>query len=196
MAIQSSTTAPADATPESNSAPLLADLSRQAKRLHGQSIKAWVECAGVLLEARTVARHGEWLPFLKAAGINRWTAQRMLQIAQAGLKWCTVHHLGGIRATLDHMDEALVVQGMLAELEQIRDVRDNLEEREALMFESASPVTRDRLEKFDALTSQNRTLTVARDAAMREHAALMTEKRKLKHRMRSLDAALQREDVM
>ena len=67
MAIQPSTTTPADATPESNSVAVLHDLSRQAKRLHGRSIEAWVECAGVLLEARTVARHGEWLPFLAQA---------------------------------------------------------------------------------------------------------------------------------
>ena len=116
----------------------------------------------------------------------------MLKVAQAGLKYETVSYLGGIRVTLDHMDEALVVQGMLAELVQIRDKRANLEEREAIMFESASPAIRDLITRLDEQRAQIRTLTAACNTAMREDAELKAERRKLRHQRRSLEAALER----
>ena len=34
-----------------------------------------------LIEARAQCQHGEWLPFLEAAGIKEWTTgQRMMQV--------------------------------------------------------------------------------------------------------------------
>ena len=49
----------------------------------------------MLAEARGLASHGEWGPFLKQADVPVRTAQRMLKIAGAGLKCDTVSHLGG-----------------------------------------------------------------------------------------------------
>ena len=87
----------------SNSETILGELAERAGRLHGQSVVAWIDAANLLLEARKVAEHGEWLPFLEHAGIPRRTAQRMLRIAEAGLKSDTVSRLGGIRATLQYL---------------------------------------------------------------------------------------------
>ena len=55
----------------------------------------------MLLEARKVAEHGEWAPFLEQAGIPERTARRMLRIARAGFNSVTVTELGGIRAALE-----------------------------------------------------------------------------------------------
>ena len=87
---------------KTNSGVMLAELAVRARQQHGASIKAWMETANTLLEARKIAEHGDWLPWLKFVGIDRRTASNMVRLAELGLKWETVSHLGGVRAALDY----------------------------------------------------------------------------------------------
>ena len=86
-----------------NSDAILDELADRAAGFHQRAIDSWIKCAYVLLEAREIASHGQWLRFLQHAGIPERTSQRMLRIARAGLKSDTVSDLGGIRATLDYL---------------------------------------------------------------------------------------------
>ena len=79
-----------------NSKAVLKELAAQATVYWNRSRESWIECAYVLLEARAVAGHGEWLPFIADIGLPERTAQRMLMIAGAGLKSDTVSDLGGV----------------------------------------------------------------------------------------------------
>ncbi len=57
-----------------------------------------------LVEAKGMVAHGEWLPFLKQAGIHERTAQRLMAladaIAESNLKSDIVSDLGGVTPTL------------------------------------------------------------------------------------------------
>lgn len=59
-----------------------------------------------LNEARSVCAHGEWLPFLEAAGVPERKAQRYMRLARSGLKSDTVSDLGGIKAALRWLEQA------------------------------------------------------------------------------------------
>ena len=61
-----------------------------------QSLKA----GRLLIEAKAECRHGEWGPFLEAAGMHERRARRLMQLARSGLKSDTVSDLGGIREAL------------------------------------------------------------------------------------------------
>ena len=50
-----------------------------------------------LLEARKVAKHGEWGPLLDEFGLTPPTAWRMMRLAESGLTADAVIELGGIR---------------------------------------------------------------------------------------------------
>ena len=84
-----------------NTAATLSALADKARRAYGRNLEAWIECAAYLQEARAVANHGDWLPFLQRAGIPERTGQRMLLVAERGLKSDMVSDLGGIGAALD-----------------------------------------------------------------------------------------------
>ena len=88
---------------KTNTQAALNKLAARASELHGQSVKAWMDCAATLAEAHEIADHGQWLSFLEQAGIGIRTSQRMLRIAKAGLKYDTMTHLGGVSATLDYL---------------------------------------------------------------------------------------------
>ncbi len=83
-----------------NSQAVLDELVEQAATLQRKSLESWIDCANVLLKAREVAEHGQWLPFLEQAGISPRHAQNMLRIAKRGLKCESISHLGGIGETL------------------------------------------------------------------------------------------------
>ncbi|SEF11948.1 Protein of unknown function [Rhizobiales bacterium GAS191] len=59
-----------------------------------------LETGHLLIEAKAECHHGEWLPFLKRAGLAERQAQRLMTLARSGLKSDTVSDLG-IRAALD-----------------------------------------------------------------------------------------------
>ena len=78
-----------------NSEARLAELAERAAGSYRRSVENWLECAYVLAEARGIAAHGQWLPFLDACGVPPRTAQRMLRVAAAGVEMRHVAHLGG-----------------------------------------------------------------------------------------------------
>lgn len=88
----------------SNRLPTLAaDLSR----LHGEighhhraAAEKMLAAGQLLTEAKALAEHGAWLPFLADAGIPAQKAQRYMRLWQAGLKYVTVTHLDGLRGSL------------------------------------------------------------------------------------------------
>jgi hypothetical protein len=88
----------------SNRIPILAaDIRRAhaaAQKAEKVSAKCAIEAGHSLIEAKSLVKHGEWLPFLKEAGIPERTAQRFMALAHSGLKYDTVSDLGGIKAAL------------------------------------------------------------------------------------------------
>ena len=132
----------------SNSEAMLAELADRARRSYADSVRAWVETAYTLLEARQICEHGRWLAFLAEAGIPRRTASNMIRVARMGVKVETVANLGGIKATLaclasdpplvERLAEAdartVVLEG---ELRIAREIIATLEEIEALQAELA-----------------------------------------------------------
>ncbi|WOH55373.1 DUF3102 domain-containing protein [Bradyrhizobium sp. BWC-3-1] len=61
---------------------------------HTQSIEKAMEAGRLLVAAKGDCKHGEWLPFLKRAGVPERKAQRLMQIAESNLKSDTVTDLG------------------------------------------------------------------------------------------------------
>ena len=72
----------------------MAEMAERAGRHYRQSTASWLEAAGVLLEARAIAQHGDWMQFLAAAGIPPRTASRMLDFARSGIQIGHVAVLG------------------------------------------------------------------------------------------------------
>jgi len=75
-----------------------------------------IEAGEALVEAKELANHGEWLPFLKQAGINERTAQRYMRLAKARLSSDTVSHLG-LTGALRFIRLRELACGQLAEAE-------------------------------------------------------------------------------
>lgn len=53
-----------------------------------------LETGRLLIGAKAECRHGEWLPFVRKAGMSERKAQRLMQLARSGLKSDTVSDLG------------------------------------------------------------------------------------------------------
>ncbi|TIR50674.1 MAG: DUF3102 domain-containing protein, partial [Mesorhizobium sp.] len=62
-----------------------------------------IQAGHSLIEAKNLVAHGEWLPFLREAGISERQAQRYMVLARSGLKPDTVSLLGGIKAALEYV---------------------------------------------------------------------------------------------
>ena len=182
MQKQPTAIAPPSAT--SNTGPVLSELAERAARHHGQSIESWLACADVLLEARGLAGHGEWLPFLEHAGIKKWTAQRMLRIAGFGLKRCTVHHLGGIGATIECLAaNPEGVGALVVLLGHADDLREQIAVREA----NLSPEERVRLDEALADLREIRRLKRELNGWQSKHAVAQRERNRLRREDRRRD---------
>ncbi|MCY4500144.1 MAG: hypothetical protein OXE57_01080 [Alphaproteobacteria bacterium] len=128
---------------DTREAPLsnrLATLADQAGASWRQSTEHWLTAAYTLKEARVLAAHGEWLPFLERAGIPRSTAARMVRLAGAGFKCAGAAHLGiqGADEWLARM-KALKARLRLAlaveDLERLADAASTREQIEAALLE-------------------------------------------------------------
>lgn len=82
----------------SNRLPIL---QAQAREMHkavgqfeGEAARAALGAGAMLAEAKSLCRHGEWLPFLQAAGIPERSAQRYMLLHRAGFKYATVAYFG------------------------------------------------------------------------------------------------------
>ena len=142
-------------------------LAERARRSYGAAIENWCETAFTLKEARAIAAHGDWTPFLNHAGIPIRTAQNMLKIANAGLKYETVSCLGGIRETLEALAaspkgvrllvarHARIAQ-LTTSLSTARSSLMDLQERDALMAEA--PENAQHLDRLTELQADRRKL--------------------------------------
>ncbi|PSJ55793.1 hypothetical protein [Pseudaminobacter soli (ex Li et al. 2025)] len=88
----------------------LADLAERIKETTATlaaaertTIEAAYDAGLLLCQAKEQCAHGEWLPFLDRAGLKARQAQRLMQIASAGLDKRHVSLIGGIRAALDYI---------------------------------------------------------------------------------------------
>ena len=70
----------------SNSDAILAELAERTAKLFRRSTADALACGYLLLQAREIADHGAWLPFLRDAGIPPRTARRMIAFARAGVE--------------------------------------------------------------------------------------------------------------
>ena len=99
------------------SAESVRDLIDASDKLAAQSVEKALEAGHLLIAAKAQCKHGEWLPFLKRAGVGERKAQRLMKLAASGLNPSAVTDLGGIRGALEfltrrakaarHFDEAL-----------------------------------------------------------------------------------------
>lgn len=65
-----------------------------------EAAQAYLDCGAILAEAKAECGHGEWLPFLKRAGIHERTARRMMKLAAQDVSAERLADTGIIRATL------------------------------------------------------------------------------------------------
>ena len=65
-----------------NSDAILFELASRAGTLFRKSNTDALACGRVLLEARAIAGHGQWLSFLRDAGVTARTAQRLIKVAE------------------------------------------------------------------------------------------------------------------
>ena len=156
-----------------NRSPVLDELASRAAKFYAQSVGAWMACAEVLLEARNLAAHGEWLPFLEAAGIPERTAQRMIAVARAGFKSDTVSDFGvgevlDLLAKAGRRDRRKVakmaneVAARLHENATLAARAADLDERVAIIEADANaddPVYRERLERLVTKRAEINELT-------------------------------------
>ena len=83
-----------------NSDSVLRELAERAAKHYGRSLdfdrrsaEAWFQASAVLVEARAVAKRGQWIAFLEHSGIPRRTATRMVRIGRVGVEMGHVAHL-------------------------------------------------------------------------------------------------------
>lgn len=76
-------------------------LVQQSEALAQESIDVGIEAGQLLVQAKLECKHGEWLPFLARARVPERKAQRLMQLARAGLTSDTVTELGGVKAALE-----------------------------------------------------------------------------------------------
>ena len=101
-----------------------------------------------------------------ASGFRSWSGREYRSAArnarcsspQRGANASLVTFFGGIRSTLERIEDVPAVQAMLNELDELRAALDELNEREAVMLESATPEQRARIEKALANLDQIGTL--------------------------------------
>ncbi|MCB1343137.1 MAG: hypothetical protein KDK24_19120 [Pseudooceanicola sp.] len=78
----------------------LAELHRDVERHTIAAAEKAIAAGKLLSEAKSLAGHGGWLPFLADAGIPARTAQRYMRLGASPLNASAVSHLGGITQAL------------------------------------------------------------------------------------------------
>jgi hypothetical protein len=105
----------------------LPELIAQIKTAHTETIAlarrtldSAIRAGKLLIEAKALVAHGQWLPLLKEAGISIQIAQRYMRLAHIPPdKYVTVTHLG-IRAALDKIAQHAEEGDEEAELAAVR----------------------------------------------------------------------------
>lgn len=65
------------------------------------SITKSLEAGALLIAAKAGCGHGNWLPFLKRAGVQERKAQRLMKLAKSGMTSDAVSEIGGVTAALE-----------------------------------------------------------------------------------------------
>ena len=76
---------------------------RRYRRLNGERIETAIDTGTSLIRLNGETSHGDWLPFLKRAGIGERTAQRWMRLASEGMTVDAVQTCGGIKGCLAYM---------------------------------------------------------------------------------------------
>ena len=182
---------------KSNVQARLTALAERAGRSYGAALESWLETAVVLKEARAIAGHGDWGTFLDHAGIPIRTAQNMLKIANAGLKYETVSCLGGIRETLEALAESPKkvrelanrhnrIAELTASLSTARASLVDLEERLGLM--EVAPENAQHLDRLAELQADRRELRTAVDREKVKRAGSEDEAKLVRKQLRKAAA--------
>ena len=79
----------------------LSHLAHEVRGAFGRSAQAYLDAGRLLIEAKAECRHGDWLPFLAAAGVDERRARRAMRLARAGMTAEAIIEAGGIRAALE-----------------------------------------------------------------------------------------------
>ena len=137
--------------------PELASLAERFRKHRRRSIKEWLAAAETLHEARQLAEHGEWLPFLDQCGVHERTAQRMLRVAESGLKCDTVSDLGGIAAALDYLKLVDDVAEAERKITSLNETIAGLRERVAFLEELATRKDGGQMQTLNSLQEVNRS---------------------------------------
>jgi len=74
----------------------------KAKTASVESAEQYLVAGHLLIAAKAEVAHGHWLPFLEMAGVSKRQAQRLMQLANSGLKSDTVALLG-VKAALESL---------------------------------------------------------------------------------------------
>lgn len=85
---------------QADEAEQIKSLMAESEAAHRISVDKALEAGLRLIEAKSACAHGTWLPFLKRVGVQERKAQRLMKLAQSGLKSDTVTDLGGIKGAL------------------------------------------------------------------------------------------------
>lgn len=75
-------------------------LAARYRRASREAAEAALAAGEALAAARAECRHGQWLPFLRRAGIAERTARNWMRLAAAELSVAAVVEAGGVRAAL------------------------------------------------------------------------------------------------
>lgn len=90
----------------SNSLTVLAEQVRKAqywaREASVEAARHYLTAGRLLCEAKAECKHGEWLPFLEAAGIHERRARRLMQLHRSGMKPDTVSEMG-IKGALESL---------------------------------------------------------------------------------------------
>lgn len=70
------------------------EMHKAVGQFEGEAARAALGAGAMLAEAKGLCRHGEWLPFLEAAGIPARSASRYMALHKAGLISATVAEMG------------------------------------------------------------------------------------------------------
>lgn len=116
------------ATSQSNRLPMLAAGIRtalsDATEAATLSADHYMAAGAALIEAKAACNHGDWLAFLKSAGVNERSAQRYMRLAGSFLNTVTVSHLGGVTAALKFIQLWEEQERLLARCSDVAEAAD------------------------------------------------------------------------
>ena len=120
----------------SNRLPILqtqiVEMHKAVGRFEREAASAAIGAGKMLIDAKGLCGHGEWLPWLKALGIHERTARRYMTLAASNLKSDTVSDLGGITPALRFLRLRTMAERQMKEAGDAA-VQDRLEDADVAL---------------------------------------------------------------